>query len=378
MNDPTEDRATGALLTRALSTYADSAPTDHHALLATVHHRLRRRRRARAVGAGVLACTAVAAGVTGVGVLRDGPIPAAGPSVPAAQPASAHADGPKFTTYEGWHWESYGTVQVQVPDTWTDTFYSHLWSCRPLVYGNSSEDVPKTPQVGRPLRGYVPLIGCPKVPEPAERVPHLWFGEANRSPGVYRHDHGWLEEVRVVDGIHLSAFGNDPVLLRRILDSAQPIDGQDAYGCSPTAPPVVGEGRRPTGPGLGGIGEVESIRLCGYGIDGLPRDARLLAGGEIAGDKAREVVAALRAAPAGSGPNHEYHCETTRLRDDLLITVRGSTGEQEVSVRYNSCNHNGIDDGTTGRQLTREALLPLVTTLYSPQLYPMILQRLTR
>jgi hypothetical protein len=222
------------------------------------------------------------------------------------------------------------------------------------------------------------LIGCPKVPELAERVPHLWFGEANRSPGVYRHDHGWLEEVRVVDGIHLSAFGNDPVLLQRILDSARPIDGRDAYGCSSTAPPVVSEGHRPTGPGLGGIGAIESIRLCGYGIDGLPRDARLLAGGEISGDKARRVVAALRAAPAGSGPNHEYDCETTRFRDDLLITVRGSSGEQEVSVRYNSCNHNGIDDGTTSRQLTREALLPLVTTLYSPRLYPMIVQRLTR
>ncbi|WP_432945344.1 hypothetical protein ACQPXM_05315 [Kribbella sp. CA-253562] len=372
MNDPTEDLATGALLTRALSTYADSAPTDHDALLATVHHRLRRRRRARAAGAGVLACTAVAAGVTGVGVLRDGPIPAAGPSVPA----SAHAEGSKFTTYEGWRWESYGTVQVQVPDSWTDTSYSHLWSCGPII--RSSEDVPKTPQVGRPLRGSVPMIGCPEVPELAERVPHLWFGEVNRSPGVYRYDHGWLEEVRVVGGVHLSAFGNDPAVLKRILDSAQPIDGKDAYGCSPKAPPVVGEGRRPTGPGLGGIGEVESIRLCGYGIDGLPREARLLAGGEIPGAEARQLVAALRAAPAGTGPNHEYHCESARFRDDLLITVRGSIGEQEVSVRYNSCNHNGTDDGTTARQLTRDALLPLVRALYTPRMKPMITERLPR
>jgi hypothetical protein len=374
VSDPTEDPATGALLTRVLSTYADSAPIDHHAVLASVHHRLRRRRKVRAAGAGVLACTAVAAGVTGIGVLRDGQVPAAGPSVPVSLPATPEIP----TADEGWRWESYGTVQVQVPDSWTDTFYSHLWSCRPLTYGPASEDVPSTPQVGRPLRGHVPMIGCPRVPDLAERVPHLWFGEAERSPGVYRYDHGWLEEVRVVDGIHLSAFGNDPVVLKRILDSARPIVGRDAYGCSPAAPPVVGEGRRPAGPGLGGIGDIESIRLCGYGIDGLPRDARLLAGGEISGDKARQVVAALRAAPAGSGPNHEYHCETARFGDDLLITVRGSTGEQEVSVRYNSCKHNGIDDGTTSRRLTREALLPLVTTLYSPQLYPMILQRLTR
>ena len=301
---------------------------------------------------------------------------------PAAHARALGHDGPAVvltfrSAGDGWHWESYETVQVQVPNSWTDTFYSHLWTCEPIVYGQPSPAVPKTGEIGRPVRGAVTMQDCGPVPEPADRVPHLWFDDEGRSPGVYRHDHGWLEEVRVVGGVHLSAFGNDPELLRRILDSAVPIDGKDAYGCSATPPPVVGDGVRPTGPGLDGIGEVQSVRICGYGIDGLPQDAQLLAGTALSGQEARELVDALRAAPAGSGPNIPYNCET-RFRDDLLVTVRGSAGEQELSVRYNTCNHNGIDDGTTARQLTRDTLLPLVHALYSPQLRPMITERLPR
>jgi hypothetical protein len=373
VNDPADDSATCALVTRALLIHADSAPTGD-TLLADFRHRLHRRRRVRTIGTGVLACTAVAATVTGVGVLRDGPVPTAGPSVPASAPADGPANG---SADDGWHWESYRTVQVQVPDNWTDTFYSHLWTCRPITYAHPSDDVAKTPQVGRPVRGAVTMQDCGPVSRLAERVPHLWFGEVDRSPGVYRYDHGWLEEVRVVNGVHLSAFGNDPALLKRILDSAAPIDGKDAYGCSPTPPPVVGDGRRPTGPGLDGIGKVETVSICGYGIDGLPQDAGLLAGAAISGSSARQLVSAFRAAPVGSGPNDAYDCQIP-FRDDLLVTVRGSAGVQEVSVRYTSCNHNGIDDGTTKRQLTRDALLPLVTALYSPRPNPMILRKVTR
>ncbi|GAB2568434.1 hypothetical protein [Kribbella endophytica] len=362
------------LITRALTAYADLAPSGD-TLLADVRYRMRRRHRVRAAGTGVLACTAVAASVTGVGVLRDGPVPAAAPS---SIPASLPTDEAVFRSADdGWHWESYDTVQVQVPDSWTDTFYSHLWTCEPITYGQPSSGVPKTAQVGRPVRGAVTMQDCGPVPELADRMPHLWFGQGGRPPGVYRHDHGWLEEIRVVDGVHLSAFGNDPELLRRILDSAVPIDVKDAYGCSPTPPPVVGDGRRPTGPGLDGIGEVHAVRICGYGIDGLPQEAELLAGAAISGQEARQLVGALRTAPAGSGPNDPYNCET-RFRDDLLMTVLGSAGEQEVVVRYNTCNHNGIDDGTTARQLTRDALLPLVHALYSPRQRPMVMERLPR
>ncbi len=360
------------LITRALIAYADSAPSGD-TLLADVRHRLRRRHRVRAAGTGVLACTAVAASVTGVGVFRDGPVPAAAPS---SAPTSVPPDGAVFRSADdGWHWESYDTVQVQVPDSWTDTFYSHLWTCE--TPPKFKPMLSRSPVVGRPYRGAVTLQDCGPVSPLAERVPHLWFGGVDRSPGVYRYDHGWLEEVRVVDGVQLSAFGNDPALLKRILDSAVPIDGTDAYGCSTSPPPVVGDQRRPTGPGLDGIGEVESVRICGYGIDGPSQDAELIAGAAITGQAARQLVGALRTAPVGNGPSDSYSCGTS-FRDDLLVTVRGSTGEQEVSVRYSSCVYNGIDDGVTTRQLTREALLPLVRTLYSPHLRPMILERLPR
>lgn len=359
------------LITRALTAYADLAPSGD-TLLADVRYRMRRRHRVRAAGTGVLACTAVAASVTGVGVFRDGPVAA-----PSSIPATVPADGPVSQSADpGWHWESFHTVQVQVPDSWKDTLYTHLWTCRSGP--GYKPKLPLSPLVGRGYRGAVLAMSCGPVSPLDERVPHLWFGEVNRSPGVYRYDHGWLEEVRIVNGVHLSAFGNDHALLRRILDSAVAIDGTDAYGCSPTAPGVVTDGLRPNGPGLDGIGEVESVRICGYSVGGLPKKFTLLAGAAITGSSARQVVDALRAAPAGSGPNHEYHCEFPQVRDDLLVTVRGTAGEQEVLVRFDSCTQNGIDDGTTARQLTRDALLPLVRTLYSPRLDPMILERLPR
>ncbi|MEV6282851.1 hypothetical protein [Kribbella sp. NPDC051770] len=367
--------ASAEVITLALRAHADDAPTGD-TLLADVRQRLRHRRRVRSAGAGVLACTAVAAAATGVGVLHDAPAPTAGAPVAVPPGDVAVRDVPRVKTAEGWHWESYDTVQVQIPDSWIDTSYSHLWTCQNLPRIKPAP--PRSPLVGRPFRGAVPMMSCGPVSPLAERVPHLWFGERNRAPGVYRYDHGWLEEVRVVGGVHLSAFGNDSALLKRILDSARPIDGADAYGCSPTAPATLAEGMRPTGPGLGGIREVESVRICGYAVAGLPRDAVLLAGSSLTGAAARQVAAALRSAPAGPGPNHEYHCEIPQHRDDLVVTVRGSTGEQEVLVRYDSCNHNGTDDGTTLRQLTRDALLPLVRTLYGPTLEPMITERLPR
>ncbi|MGC4940094.1 hypothetical protein [Kribbella sp. DT2] len=362
MNSSTE---AGDLITRTLTASADDAPHGD-TLLADVHHRLRRRRRVRAAGTGVLACTAVAATITGVGVVRDGPVPAAAPSasLPAADPVLESAA-------KGWHWESYDTVQVQVPDSWVDSGYTHLWSCGPAFA--SREARARTPLVGRPFPAIVPAIGCPAVPSPDRRAPHLWFGDRDRKPGVTRYDHGWIEEVRIVGGVTLSVFGTDHALLERILDSARPTGGTDVFGCPTSPPAVLAKGRRPAGPGLTEVGEVSSVQLCGYTPSTSYGPGELLAGGVLAGNEARQLAEALRGAPAGSGPDNEYLCKMAALRDELVITVRGSTGEQPVVVRYQGCA-NGIDDGRTMRQVTGAALLPVLRKLYTQQASPMILE----
>jgi hypothetical protein len=187
---------------------------------------------------------------------------------------------PVVETDRGWRWESYGTVKVQVPDRWEDTVYSGIWSC-----GDQSGPMGgnRTPLVGRPWRGPVPAIGCPQVPVPAERVPHLWFDDFGVKPGITRFDHGWVSEVRVVNGVSLSVFSDDDVMRRRVLDSAVRTGSTDPKnGCSVARPAVLGDGQRPTGPGLAAIGAVTSIRVCAYSyqlpsepsVQGRPPDLR--------------------------------------------------------------------------------------------------------
>ncbi len=284
-------------------------------------------------------------GTAGASISPPGAVPAADPAAP------------------GWRWASYGTVKVQVPDSWADTTHSHLWSCGDRPGPNGAN---RTPLVGRPWRGPVQAMGCPPVPVVAERVPHLWFDEFEAKAGITRFDHGWASEVRVVDGVPLSVFSSDAALRRRILDSAERMGATDPNGCSVARPGVLGDGQRPTGPGLAAIGEVKSIRVCAYSYQ-LPREPSVFqAGLQISGDTARQLGNALRAAPPGVGPTMtSSNCREPRDRDDLLVTAYGEKGEQTVVVRYATCRSNGTDDGTTLRRLTTNTMLPLSKVLYT-------------
>jgi hypothetical protein len=261
----------------------------------------------------------------------------------------------------GWRWESYQTVKVQVPDSWQESAYSHLWTCE------NRSGINKGPLVGRPYRGPVLMIDCGPVSPLAERVPHLWFGGLNVKPGITTFDHGWASEVRVVDGVTLTVFGDDAALRRRILDSAEPISGTtDPNGCATARPGVLADGQRPAGPGLSAIGEVTSIRVCAYSYGTPTEPSTFQAGHVISGDAARRLGDALRAAPPGVGPAMgASNCKQSSQRDDLLVTVSGQNGEQTVVVRYATCGSNGTDDGTTLRQLSTDTLVPLSKVLYA-------------
>ncbi|MEV6282854.1 hypothetical protein [Kribbella sp. NPDC051770] len=250
-----------------------------------------------------------------------------------------------------------------MPDSWEDSTYTHVWAC-----GDRKSAPNRTPLVGRPWRGPTITIGCPAVPPLAERVPHLWFDEPEAKAGITRFDHGWATEVRIVGGVSLSVFSADAGLRRRILDSAVWTGGTDPNGCTVGRPAVLGDGQRPTGPGLAAIGAVTSIRVCAYTyqLPGAPSFFR--AGLQISGNAARQLGDALRAAPAGVGPaTRSSNCEHPQDRDDLLVTVNGENGVQELVVRYATCHSNGTDDGTTQRRLTKDTMVPLSQVLYAKQ-----------
>lgn len=319
--------------------------------------------------------TAVSVAAAGVAVLVLGGVALAGQlgggeraelgSVGVSDPGQPAAD-PEMPVVgsaapAGWRWESYGAVKVRVPDSWADSTYTHVWACGDRE--RSPNGVNRTPLVGRPWRGPTITIGCPAVPPLAERVPHLWFDEPEAKAGITRFDHGWATEVRIVEGVSLSVFSDDAALRRRILDSAERTGGTDPNGCSVARPAVLADGQRPTGPGLAAIGAVKSIRVCAYSYQ---RPSIFQAGLQISGEAAGHLGEALRAAPAGVGPNmRASNCEQPAQRDDLLVTVHGEHGVQEVVVRYATCRSNGTDDGTTLQRLTKDTMLPLSQVLYT-------------
>ncbi|MGH3368576.1 MAG: hypothetical protein ACRDPR_01110, partial [Nocardioidaceae bacterium] len=337
-HDPTEE-----LIEQSLTSHAAQAPSDGD-LLENVHGRLQRRRRTgRSAGAILLAGAAVAAGIVGVNTLQNKP---EDPPVTAVQS-------------DEWRWESYKTVEVQVPAQWGyGSGVNDPWC---LV------DKLRPPGVSRP--GPVRAIACGEGVVPlAYRTSSLTFGAGGRTAGVREYDHGWAEETRVVAGVTLTVFGNDETLRRRILGSARPIAGADGNGCTPTHPLATRPGATPpsTG-GVSSIGTVESISVCRYSTEDAV--APLLSSSQITGNAARTLVDAIDAAPEGTGPNSPTLCSDQYGEEVLVLRVVGSDRDQEVLLRYSGCNHLGTDDGATRRRLTAPVVQPLLKGPHQPTSY---------
>ncbi|TWD81605.1 hypothetical protein FB561_2721 [Kribbella amoyensis] len=279
----------------------------------------------------------------------------------------------------GWRWESYQSIEVQVPADWS---YGVTGSppCR--------VDKPRPPYVGRP--GGVRGVGCrDPYPPLAVRASYLWFGARRgpaavqgtatgaRMPGVRAPDHGWVEETRLLDGLNVTVFSDDEALRQRILNSARLIDGADANGCTPNHPLADHPQGGPTSAeGLASIGVVESIAVCKYAIAVRPeqheyaarRRAALIASSTMSGDPAQAFVAAIARAPVGSGPDSP-DCIDDYGSEIIVLKVRGSERNQEVLIRYDGCRFNGIHDGVTLRHLTAEVLRPLLVGVHRPSHY---------
>jgi hypothetical protein len=283
-----------------------------------------------------------------------------------------------------WRWESYQTIEVQVPGHWH--------------YGTTNNPPClvkelRPPYVGRP--GAIRGIGCrDRLPALPYRTSYLWFDADHRirnrpprdvpdffrgprEPGVQPADQGWTEETRVVDGVYLTVLSDDNALRQRILDSARPIDGTDAYGCPtnhplavPTDHPIASStadarAHRPTNRpadagGLASLGAVDSITVCRYSHH---RRAPLIASSAIVGDAASALVTAIISAPEGFGPE-DLGCLDVLGAELIVLKVRSGDREQEVLVRYAGCHFNGTDDGTTQRRLTASVVRPLLTGVH--------------
>ncbi|RZT28648.1 hypothetical protein EV649_2432 [Kribbella sp. VKM Ac-2569] len=310
--------ATEDLIADSLSKHAADAPSDEH-LLSTIHHRLRRRRTGRTIGAAVLACTAVATAITAshslTGELRTDP-QVARPGTPAS----------------GWHWESYKTAQVQVPDSWTQ-YISGPAPC--TTFGNTA-----LPTIGR----FNDWLGksaytCEDAVLPlGRRSPYLWFNDV-QAPGIKQYDAGWTEETRLVAGTKISVLTKDDALRRRILDSARPITGTDYYGCPPTD---VG----PEGTGLNAKDPITSASICEYW------QGSLISASQLAAKSAAAFAQRVNASPEGSQRARFEGCRQPDQRT-YVVTLHGREKSYPVRLIADYCtvDHSfPTDDGSTVRR----------------------------
>jgi hypothetical protein len=309
---------TEELIVESLSRHAADAPSDEH-LLSAVHHRLRRRRTGRTIGAAVLACAAVATAITASHSLNR---------ELRTDPQVARPGTPD----PGWHWESYKTVQVQVPSSWTQ-YISGPAPC--TAFANSA-----VPSVGR-LNGWLGKnwYTCSDAVLPLNRrQPYLWFDDV-QAPGIKRYDAGWAEETRLVAGTKISVLTKDDTLRRRILDSARPITGTDYYGCAPTD---LG----PQGTGLDAKDQITSADVCEYWRGSL------VSGSQLGAGTATAFAQRVNGSPEGPQSPRAKGCGNIDQRT-YVVTLHGRAKSYPVRIIADYCivDHTfSTDDGTTQRR----------------------------
>jgi len=356
-----------AAFERALQLHAHDAPAAD-GLVERVRARVDRRRRNRRWIGSLLAAAAVA-GIVLVAAWMAGGSPAKR-SEPAQPPPAP----------DGWKWESSRGVEVLVPGTWGDGM-TYGRACWPL--GSEQPPIPGKPHVGRATDSANDRLICPRV---EDRVSLVWFDDYRAKPGIREHDHGWVEETRVVAGVKVTVFTNDDALHDKVMDSLRPAGDTDVYGCPVHHPVGEHPDTRPSGGGLATVGHVDAISVCSYTSHQEPGEdlPPLLASSRLTGAAAQKIVDAILAAPEGSGPNGDWEDplatqqpasmeECRKFMDapgkpnypdygyqTLLLIVHGSQRDQQVVVRFSGCNYHGTDDGQVERQLTASVARPLL------------------
>jgi hypothetical protein len=275
------------------------------------------------------------------------------PGVDPASPTSATLPG-------GWRWESYRGVEVGVPGDWG--------------WGNGSQRLsqwctnrkdPK-PMVGRP--GASTLVGCiadALGPEPETLVVNTgWivaFEDATSDSNSFRIPSGGDRTLVRVGGVIVVV--QVPERLREQIVATVHTVTADHAGC-PVFDSVSDHPAQRPAPASEGVQlkRVTVVSVCRYelAVRQEHRTAPLLSSSRFEGAPAAKLIKQIAAAPHGGGPNRATHC-THKYGDEMIVLrVGSSTDESEIYARYSGCDHNGFDDGSTVRTLTRAPMQTLI------------------
>jgi hypothetical protein len=332
---------------------ADDAPRARAGdLAATARRRIRRRRQA-VIGTAAVAVAAVALGGTWSAL---GNFSTQSNSTTSGSAAGSAAEGknvPQPRTQSdlgaasaaGWRWESFGGVEISVPATWSYGI-SHAPWCIPGEPGQPNGEV------GRP--GPVRRILC-NDPVPFDKLgQHVWFSRTAGAKPVVQQQLGgeWVLDVLVVDGVSIEVQTHaNPAVRNTILSSVRRV-GTDLNGCPATHPVNTTGWARPT-QGLDLSSAVTGLSICRY--DTTTAEWSLIASVSMDQAGANRVLGLIRSAPAGGGPD-DLHSPADLGHELTVLRFRTANGIGEVYVRYAGYRHNGFDNGTQMRRLTRESV----------------------
>jgi hypothetical protein len=254
----------------------------------------------------------------------------------------------------GWRWESYRDVMVQVPADWRyDTALTSAW----CAAGADGSDTP--PPAAGPFvdlrRGDepIPAIGCQGQPPSSSQAMHLSFRPAGTSYGETLGEGDWEQYVRELGAARVVVVAEpaDADLARQILDSAMQVD-TDSNSCPAVEPAteVVD---------IAGLAP-ETISVCAY--DNLqwpdagetPRatsgEPNLRASARLEGEAAASALAAILAAPGGGGPDGDpAECGTLPAAYRAVLLLDGTA----VRFDFSGCRGNGLADSGAKAGLRR-------------------------
>ena len=318
--------------------------------------------------AGAAALAVAASAVAGFAVM-DRDRPGDGALDPAGEPP---------VVAEGWRGATFRDVTVQVPEDWGDASAPGPDWCA---------DVPREPIDGpyvdlRGNGGFVFSIGCfdqesvpPGFgPDPEDQwIPHvrlvdLTQDDLERIPdGMTTHE-GWTLRARTLGDVQVRLLTDASTedVAEAIVASAQQ-SGLGALGCDTTSPAQEQPREdRPVVPSEGSLsavdpGNVRGLLVCQYdrvGPDGPGLRAERL--GDV--DAARSWLSAVLGAPRTGGPDQPENCsEPWESGMTLVVHPLGPDGERLATayVAYDACAGNGVRDGETTWELTRDTCAAL-------------------
>jgi hypothetical protein len=213
-------------------------------------------------------------------------------------------------------------------------------------------------EVGRP--GPAPAIGCNELVPIAKLGEHVWFdgttavGPPARGRRSQQLGGGWVRDILRVGTVTIEVqTHSNPGLRDHILGSVRQVS-TDSYGCPADHPVTTGGWTRPHD-GLDWDAAVTGVSICRYALDdsgGHP----LIASVRRGQDEAAELLNEIRAASIGEGPGDSGLLPNSLGSEVTVLRFDTAEGLREIYLRYAGTDHNGFDNGTEVRRLTRESV----------------------